>query len=205
MITVYRGRPGFSAAAQFQNVINFGFQVQGYLYMVPPVGTTGYLKEFYWNDKLTDQTQHMLRFGFKVLGTAGGITPPPPPPPPPVPTPVGGTISGGTFTKGQWREIVGQIEAARRAREELLARAHSLKQAKARKALQAAARVAQEAIQEAGRQFELNSLTSAMQSAAEARKLADVVFEASRVKDIARELIAWAEQDEEETEWLLLS
>ena len=194
MITVYRGRPGPSAAAQFQNVVSFGFQSQGFIFVPPATGTTGYLKEFYWNDKLTHQSQHMLRFGFKVQGTAGGAA-----------VSVGGSISGGTFSKGRWREIVGQLEAAERARQELLDRASEIKQAKAKKALQAAAKVAQEAIEEVGRQFELERLTSAMQSAAEARKLADVVVESARVKQIALELIAWAEQDEEDTEWLLLS
>ena len=204
MITVYRGRPGPSAAAQFQNVVSFGFQVQGASgFTPPPTGTTGYLKEFYWNDRLTHQSQRMLRFGFKVQGSSGAVAPG---------VSVGGSISGGTFSKGRWREIVGQLEAAERARQELLDRASEIKQAKAKKALQAAAKVAQEAIEEVGRQFELERLTSAMQSAAEARKLADVVVEAARVKQIAVELIAWAEEarliaeeDEEETEWLLLS
>ena len=79
MITVYRGRPGPSAAAQFQNVVSFGFQVQGFQFVAPATGTTGYLKEFYWNDRLTHQSQRMLRFGFKVQGTSGGIAPPAPP------------------------------------------------------------------------------------------------------------------------------
>lgn len=196
MITVYRGRPGPSAAAQFQNVVSFGFQSQGFIFVPPATGTTGYLKEFYWNDKLAHQSQRMLRFGFKVQGSSGAVAPG---------VSVGGSISGGTFSKGRWREIVGQLEAAERARQELLDRASEIKQAKAKKALQAAAKVAQEAIEEVGRQFELERLTSAMQSAAEARKLADVVVESARVKQIALELIAWAEQDEEDTEWLLLS
>ena len=196
MITVYRGRPGPSAAAQFQNVVRFGFQSQGFIFVPPATGTTGYLKEFYWNDRLTHQSQHMLRFGFKVQGSSGAVAPG---------VSVGGSISGGTFSKGRWREIVGQLEAAERARQELLDRASEIKQAKAKKALQAAAKVAQEAIEEVGRQFELERLTSAMQSAAEARKLADVVVESARVKQIALELIAWAEQDEEDTEWLVLS
>ena len=115
----------------------------------------------------------------------------------------GGSISGGTFTRGQWREIVGQFAEAERARQELLAKARNAK--KAKKALEAAARAAKEAIEAAETtSIELAALTSAMQAATSARRVSDAIFEARRVQEIGLEIVRIAEQDEEESIMLLL-
>ena len=115
----------------------------------------------------------------------------------------GGSISGGTFTRGQWREIVGQFKEAEKARQELLAKARNAKKAKA--ALLAAARVAKEAIEAAETEsIELAALTSAMQAATSAKRVADAIFEARRVQEIGLEIVRIAEQDEEESIMLLL-
>lgn len=199
MITVYRGRPSFSAAAQFQNFVAFGFQVQGASgFTPPPTGTTGYIKEFYWNDHLTHQTQHMLRFGFKVQGTSGATTQ--------GTAGTGGNIgAGGYFSKGRWHQIRDELEAARRARLEVIERARRTKQQRAKRILNEAARLAKEAF-EAAEANQLVELTTALEAAAGAKRVTDAVIEAQRVKEIALAQIAHHEaEDEDDAEALLLS
>src|SRR5205085_7296247 len=58
-----------------------------------------------------------------------------------LPPSVGSSISGGTFTRGRWRKLVGEWEA----QQALAQRARETKRKRERKALAAAARAAREA------------------------------------------------------------
>ena len=135
-------------------------------------------------------------------------------PPPVVVTPpsVGGSISGGTFSRGRWHALIGgirkELEEAELAREALAAKAKAESGRKA-KLLASAARAADRAIVEAAEKeteafSEVARLTRMLETAAGAVTLADAMKNAADVHKAVRALIEAMEEEEEDEAILLL-
>lgn len=130
------------------------------------------------------------------LGSPSSVVPPSPPPPS-----VGGHISGGTFSRGRWREL----REAQRAAE---VRAQETGQRKRKKALDEAAAAAAVALaalreEEVGRQaVEANAtaMRHALEAATGANRIATVIRQSNRVVELAKAIIQQIEDDEEEAE-----
>jgi hypothetical protein len=124
-----------------------------------------------------------------LRGTAGEA--------PPTPTPsVGGSISGGCFTRGRWRKLCREFEErAERIRRKRERAALQAALALARKATEAAEASAAAAAVEA----ELARAQRAIEAATGARRLGDVLQSAKRAEIHARAvMLAIAEYEEEE-------
>jgi hypothetical protein len=118
----------------------------------------------------------------------------------------GGFIVGGTFSRKKWREL----QDAKRAQAEAEQRAEELKRSKQKAALASAAEVAAKAI-EATEEAEpdaqaiarLQAMTSALEAAAGAKKVATIISQAKAAEAFARQVMEELE-DEEQAVMLLL-
>jgi hypothetical protein len=116
----------------------------------------------------------------------------------PAPSP-GGRIVGGTFSRGKWREL----HAAWRAQEHAERKAREFKTATRRKrALEQAAQVAAEALDQARHEEEttarLVELTAALEVASSAKRVSDALEASQYVVDLSRAIMREMEDDDEE-------
>ncbi len=135
---------------------------------------------------------------------------------PPVDQPgAGGTIVGGTFSRGRWRKLRDEWDAAAQAQEATERKAQEVT-GKRRKALEAAARAAENVIlaaAEAEHEAEIlaahaaqaASLARMLDAAVNAKTLAQSIKLSNAARDFAMQVLDEIEDDEDDIAVLLIS